>query len=262
MIHIFLHCLSSNLSNIQNSTTVQHLVSNFIRDNSTQTTKQIVVANFFASLPTPSNSLEHTHIHHTTPHSFTHTFTMPASSALKKWTPNVISGKMNEMLAPLSSSSLPTSQVELTLSCRNLINTDLLSKSDPYIIVSMKEPWQDQYYEIGRTETINDTLNPQFVKKIILDYNVCMPKLFFVFIFWPFQSFFTFCYLNVKRFMKTFCFTHTKAFLLKKEKEIQCCIIFFSLLLFHQISWNCRCGESSLWVEIRLIYNISLYIVQ
>lgn len=96
---------------------------------------------------------------------------MPASSALKKWTPNVISGKMNEMLAPLSSSSLPTSQVELTLSCRNLLNTDLLSKSDPYCVVSMKEPWQDQYYEIGRTETINDTLNPQFVKKIILDYN-------------------------------------------------------------------------------------------
>lgn len=55
-------------------------------------------------------------------------------------------------------------------SCRNLMNTDLLSKSDPYCIVSMKEPWQDQYYEIGRTETINDTLNPQFVKKTILDY--------------------------------------------------------------------------------------------
>lgn len=30
---------------------------------------------------------------------------------------------------------------------------------------------QDQYYEIGRTETINDTLNPQWVKKVILDYN-------------------------------------------------------------------------------------------
>lgn len=78
---------------------------------------------------------------------------------------------MNEMLAPLSSSALPTSQVELTLSCRNLLNTDLLSKSDPYCVVSMREPWQDQYYEIGRTETINDTLNPQWIKKIILDYN-------------------------------------------------------------------------------------------
>lgn len=35
----------------------------------------------------------------------------------------------------------------------------------------MKEPWQDQYYEIAHTETINDTLNPQFVTKIICNYN-------------------------------------------------------------------------------------------
>lgn len=94
------------------------------------------------------------------------------TSTLKKWTPPIISGKgMNENLAPLSSSALPTSQVELTVSCRNLINTDLLSKSDPYCVVSMKEPWQDQYYEIGRTEIINDTLDPQWVKKIVADYN-------------------------------------------------------------------------------------------
>lgn len=94
------------------------------------------------------------------------------TSTLKKWTPPIISGKgMNENLAPISSSALPTSQVELTVSCKNLINTDLLSKSDPYCVVSMKEPWQDQYYEIGRTETINDTLNPQWVKKVMIDYN-------------------------------------------------------------------------------------------
>lgn len=51
------------------------------------------------------------------------------------------------------------------------MNTDILSKSDPYCVISTKEPWQDQYYEIGRTEVINDTLNPQWVKKVILNYN-------------------------------------------------------------------------------------------
>lgn len=92
---------------------------------------------------------------------------------LKGWATNAAYAKTvtNEMLAPFLPSSLPTSQVELTLSCRNLINTDLLSKSDPYCVVSMKEPWQDQYYEIERTETINDTLEPQWVKKVVLNYN-------------------------------------------------------------------------------------------
>lgn len=75
------------------------------------------------------------------------------------------------MLAPFVSNGLPTSQVELTISCKNLINADFMSKSDPYCTVSMKEPWQDQYFEIARTEVIQDTLNPQWEKKIILNYN-------------------------------------------------------------------------------------------
>lgn len=90
----------------------------------------------------------------------------------QKWS-NTSSSKYltDEMLSTFTSDFLPTSQVELTISCRNLINTDLLSKSDPYCLISMKESWQDQFYDIGRTETINDTLNPQWVTKLILNYN-------------------------------------------------------------------------------------------
>lgn len=77
----------------------------------------------------------------------------------------------DEMLAPFVTNLLPTSQVELTLSARNLLNTDILSKSDPYCKISMKEPWQNDYHEIARTEIISDTLNPQWVKKVIIDYN-------------------------------------------------------------------------------------------
>lgn len=71
----------------------------------------------------------------------------------------------------LGSVSMPTSQIEMTLSCMNLLNTDVLSKSDPYCIVQMKEPWQDRYYEVGRTERIDDNLNPEWVKKFIVNYN-------------------------------------------------------------------------------------------
>lgn len=79
-----------------------------------------------------------------------------------------------EMLSPFTvsaPSTLPTSQIEMTLACRDLLNTDILSKSDPYCIVSMRESWQDRYFEIGRTETIDDNLNPEWVKKFVINYN-------------------------------------------------------------------------------------------
>ncbi|XP_031628477.1 copine-9-like [Contarinia nasturtii] len=79
---------------------------------------------------------------------------------------------MNEILEPFLSNSTPTSQLELTISARNLLNTDILSKSDPFCIISMREePWQDQYYEIAKTEMIADTLNPQWVRKVVVNYS-------------------------------------------------------------------------------------------
>lgn len=69
------------------------------------------------------------------------------------------------------SAVMPTSQIEMTLSCVNLLNKDVLSKSDPYCVVLMKESWQDRFFEIGRTERIDDNLNPEWVKKFIISYN-------------------------------------------------------------------------------------------
>lgn len=81
----------------------------------------------------------------------------------------------NDMLSPFTSSAgpggMPTSQIEMSLSCRNLLNADILSKSDPYCIIYMKEPWQDRYFEFGRTEKIDDTLNPEWVKNFVINYN-------------------------------------------------------------------------------------------
>lgn len=90
----------------------------------------------------------------------------------QKWA-NTSSSKYvtNEMLEPFINSQLPTTQIEMTLSCRNLLNTDFITKSDPFCIISMRESWQDQYYEIARTETIDDNLNPEWVKKIVMNYS-------------------------------------------------------------------------------------------
>jgi len=69
-------------------------------------------------------------------------------------------------------STLPSSTVEISLRCENLMDTDVLSKSDPFCVVSYKgSGGQSEFVEVGRTEHINDTLNPVWQKKIILDYN-------------------------------------------------------------------------------------------
>ncbi|KAF6031304.1 CPNE9 [Bugula neritina] len=67
-------------------------------------------------------------------------------------------------------SVVPSSKVELTISCRNLIDADIFSKSDPMCVVFTKQFASDRWRELGRTETIWDNLNPDFVKKFELDY--------------------------------------------------------------------------------------------
>uniref|UniRef100_A0A8C6LY55 Copine Vb n=1 Tax=Nothobranchius furzeri TaxID=105023 RepID=A0A8C6LY55_NOTFU len=53
--------------------------------------------------------------------------------------------------------NIPATKVEITVSCRNLLDKDTFSKSDPS-------------ESFGRTEVIDNTLNPDFVRKYILDY--------------------------------------------------------------------------------------------
>lgn len=78
----------------------------------------------------------------------------------------------DDMLAPYVQAFLPTSQIELTISCKDLLSTHTMrQRTSSFCVVSMKRPWQNKYEEIGRTETIENTHNPQFMKKIIVDYN-------------------------------------------------------------------------------------------
>ena len=69
------------------------------------------------------------------------------------------------------SSNVPTTQVELSISCRGLKDLDLMSKSDPQCFVYLKDGYQDNYFEVGRTEMIDDNLNPDFVTKVRMNFN-------------------------------------------------------------------------------------------
>ncbi|XP_037529513.1 copine-8 isoform X2 [Rhipicephalus sanguineus] len=64
----------------------------------------------------------------------------------------------------------PVTKVEISVSCRKLKQKDLLSKSDPMCVLFIRHyetaPWQ----EIGRTEMIRDTIDPDFVNKFLVDY--------------------------------------------------------------------------------------------
>lgn len=70
---------------------------------------------------------------------------------------------------PLSA-TIPATKVEITVSCRNLLDRDTFSKSDPICVLYTQGIGNKEWREFGRTEVIDNTLNPDFVRKFILDY--------------------------------------------------------------------------------------------
>uniref|UniRef100_A0A3P9NLQ5 Copine 3 n=1 Tax=Poecilia reticulata TaxID=8081 RepID=A0A3P9NLQ5_POERE len=60
-------------------------------------------------------------------------------------------------------------KVALSIACDNLLDMDAFSKSDPMCVVQLNSSGL-HWYEIGRTEKIQNCLNPKFSKSIVLDY--------------------------------------------------------------------------------------------
>ncbi|XP_059147710.1 copine-3-like isoform X2 [Physella acuta] len=60
------------------------------------------------------------------------------------------------------------SRVEIQLECKNLLNKDLLSKSDPCAVLYMMRG--GRWEEYGRTENIKNNLNPKFNKTFVINY--------------------------------------------------------------------------------------------
>ncbi|XP_071958749.1 copine-3-like [Antedon mediterranea] len=69
------------------------------------------------------------------------------------------------MAVPAMQQNLAT-KVELHIECKNLLNKDALSLSDPIVVIFD----MDNNTEVGRTERLSNTLNPKFGKAIFVDY--------------------------------------------------------------------------------------------
>eukprot|EP01087_Luapelamoeba_hula_P007490 TRINITY_DN1839_c0_g1_i1.p1 TRINITY_DN1839_c0_g1~~TRINITY_DN1839_c0_g1_i1.p1 ORF type:complete len:899 (-),score=122.24 TRINITY_DN1839_c0_g1_i1:13-2649(-) len=63
-------------------------------------------------------------------------------------------------------------RVELHIACEKLVNLDLLSKTDPMVVVSVpREGTEADWREMGRTEIIWDNLDPKFIRPFVFDYH-------------------------------------------------------------------------------------------
>ncbi|KAF1507443.1 Copine-1, partial [Eudyptula minor novaehollandiae] len=61
------------------------------------------------------------------------------------------------------------SRVELSVSCRSLLDRDLGSRSDP-LCVLLQDVGGGHWAELDRTERIKNCQNPEFCKKLVVDY--------------------------------------------------------------------------------------------
>uniref|UniRef100_A0A8C5B0F5 Copine 3 n=1 Tax=Gadus morhua TaxID=8049 RepID=A0A8C5B0F5_GADMO len=74
--------------------------------------------------------------------------------------------------APVSTTIMAATQcvtkVELTVTCDNLLDKDIGSKSDPLCVLTTEKTLVFQ--QVGRTEQVQNCLSPKFAKKFVVDY--------------------------------------------------------------------------------------------
>ncbi|KAG6611232.1 copine-like protein [Phytophthora cinnamomi] len=80
------------------------------------------------------------------------------------------SSRSSMALMPDGMAPTPSSVVELRFRCKGLKKSDLLSQSDPFIVLYMQEAQKRGWREIGRTETIQNTPDPTFAKSFQVDF--------------------------------------------------------------------------------------------
>lgn len=64
----------------------------------------------------------------------------------------------------------PTSRLSVGVSCENLADRDLTSKSDPQCVLFIQQP-SGQWDELGRTEVLENTLNPKWQTRFVIDFH-------------------------------------------------------------------------------------------
>uniref|UniRef100_A0A2K6BZD9 Copine family member 9 n=1 Tax=Macaca nemestrina TaxID=9545 RepID=A0A2K6BZD9_MACNE len=75
-------------------------------------------------------------------------------------------------LGGASERSVPATKIEITVSCRTLLDLDTFSKSDPSscVLYTQSRASQSGGECFGRTEVIDNTLNQTSLRKFVLDY--------------------------------------------------------------------------------------------
>ncbi|RLN89860.1 hypothetical protein BBJ28_00020961 [Nothophytophthora sp. Chile5] len=73
-------------------------------------------------------------------------------------------------LLPDGLAPTPSSVVELRFRCKGLKKSDLISESDPFIVLYIQEANAHGWREVGRTETVRNTSTPNFAKAFQLDF--------------------------------------------------------------------------------------------
>ena len=81
------------------------------------------------------------------------------------WSPGT---SPSSQFTPGSAAATPASTVELSISCTHLTDMDVFSKSDPFCVLYMKDG--DRWLLVDKTETIDNTLDPVFEKKFVLQF--------------------------------------------------------------------------------------------
>uniref|UniRef100_A0A8D0AJA1 Copine-3 n=2 Tax=Sander lucioperca TaxID=283035 RepID=A0A8D0AJA1_SANLU len=74
------------------------------------------------------------------------------------------------MVAPLQRMADCVTKVELSISCSDLLDKDVGSKSDP-LCVLLQSSGGDSWTELGRTERLKNTSSPSFSQRLRLDYH-------------------------------------------------------------------------------------------
>jgi len=68
------------------------------------------------------------------------------------------------------SAAVPKTKIELSIECKNLENLDFTSLSDPLVVVRHRVSNSGPFVELGRTEQVNNDINPKFAKKFEYEY--------------------------------------------------------------------------------------------
>lgn len=96
---------------------------------------------------------------------------MSGAGASNSWRPPGPGGSHSgqNMFAP-GRAVEPTSTVEISIRCKDLEDMDVFSKSDPFCVLYVQDPKSKHWLCFGKTETIDNTLEPHFEKKFVLEY--------------------------------------------------------------------------------------------